>query len=224
MVNVLFVTGAGISANAGIATYRDGESSWADSDLEKKSHSSRYGNHLDELWDKHWGPMSRVMKEAQPTYTHRAIAAFQKENPSIIATQNIDDLHERADSDNVAHLHGSMSIRCMRCKKSDLETSWLKGSPECPDCGQKKTRPDVVLFGEKLDQHLFRGLERFAKEADTVVAVGTSLNVFPAAGLVMDNSKKSIILNKDKTPFDKFARKVYHDDCDSVIDEVLRSL
>jgi NAD-dependent deacetylase len=111
----------------------------------------------------------------------------------------------------------------MRCK-IDIESSWQSGAPTCFKCGKNKTRPHVVLFGEKLDQRLFSGLERFAKEADAVVAVGTSLNVFPAAGLVMDNSKKSIIINMDKTPFDKFARKVYHADCDSVIDAVLRSL
>lgn len=225
MVNVLFVTGAGISANAGIATYRDDSSSWVDGDLEKKSHATRYGNHLDELWDKHWGPMSKAMKDAKPTHTHKAIAEFQKKNPSIIATQNIDDLHERAESDNVAHLHGSMTIRCMRCKQADLETAWFKGAPECPNCMSTKTRPDVVLFGEKLDTRVFAALEGFARhEADVIIAVGTSLNVFPAAGLVMDNLSRAIIINKEKTKFDKFAYKVFNEDCDSVIDEVLRSL
>jgi len=220
-MKILFVTGAGISANAGIPTYRDGGSSWKDADLEKKSHASRYGNHLDELWDKHWGPVSKAMSEAQPTYAHKAIAEFQKNNPSIIATQNIDDLHEKAGSDNVAHVHGSMTIRCIRCKRSHLETKWTKGAPECPHCGKTKTRPDVVLFGEKLDQRLFSALEVFAKEADAVISIGTSLNVFPAAGLVMDNAAKSVIINKEGTPFDKFAARAIHEDCDSVIDDVL---
>jgi len=224
-MNVLFVTGAGISANAGIKTYRDGSSSWTDGDLEQKSHASRYGNHLDELWDKHWGPMKKAMDAAQPTKTHLAIAEFQKSNPSIIATQNIDNLHERADSDNVAHLHGSMVVRCLRCKQTDLDASWFKGAPFCPNCLSTKTRPDVVLFGEKLNLKVFNALEGFAKhEADVIVAIGTSLNVFPAAGLVMDNISKSIIINKEKTPFDKYAYKVFNQDCDSVIDEVLESL
>ena len=226
-MKVLFVTGAGISANAGIKTYRDGTSSWRDGDLEKKSHSSRYGNHLDELWDKHWGPMANQMNKATPTHTHLAIAEFQKTVPSIVATQNIDNLHRAAGSDNVAHLHGSMNIRCIRCKKNNLDTQWTKGAPACPNCGKTKTRPDVVLFGEKLDLRLFHGLEHFAREeADVIIAIGTSLNVFPAAGLVMDNLsyKKVVIINKDKTPFDKFAHTVIHDDCDAVIDEVLTSL
>src|SRR5688572_1299487 len=114
-MSVLFITGAGISASAGIATYRGdgGGSSWTDSDLEKKSHANRYGNHLDELWDRHWGPTSRAMAEAEPTVAHTAIAAFQKKHPAIVATQNIDDLHERAGSDNVAHVHGVMEAYCM---------------------------------------------------------------------------------------------------------------
>jgi NAD-dependent deacetylase len=226
VVNVLFVTGAGISANAGIPTYRDGGSSWKDEDLEKKSHASRYGNHLDELWDKHWGPVSKAMSEARPTYAHRAIAEFQKNTPSIIATQNIDSLHERAGSDNVAHVHGSMTVKCIRCKMV-VETEWVKGAPVCPSCGKAKTRPDVVLFGEKLDQRLFNALDSFAKAEDTVIiSVGTSLNVFPAAGLVMDNlgKKRVIIINKEGTAFDKFATEAIHEDCDSVIDDVLASI
>jgi NAD-dependent deacetylase len=226
-MKVLFVTGAGISANSGIPTYRAAGSSWRDADLEKKSHASRYGNHLDELWNKHWGPLSKTMQKAKPTHTHLAITAFQKSNPSIVATQNIDGLHKRAGNDNVAELHGSMSVRCMRCKQGNLDVQWTKNTPSCPSCGLAKTRPDVVLFGEKLNMRLFRGIESFARnDADVIIAIGTSLNVFPAAGLVMDNVdyKKIVIINKDKTPFDKFASLVIHDDCDKVIDNVLETM
>lgn len=226
-MKILFLTGAGISANAGIPVYRAAGSSWVDGDLEKKSHASRYGNHLDELWNKHWGPLSKLMNSAEPTHTHKAIAEFQKTNPSIIATQNIDGLHKKAGSDNIANLHGSMTVRCIRCKQANLDTEWSKNAPACPLCGKAKTRPDVVLFGEKLDMRLFRGLESFARnDADAIVSIGTSLNVFPAAGLVMDNLsyKKVVIINKDRTPFDKFAHTVIHDDCDKVIEEVLTTL
>lgn len=223
-MNVLFLTGAGISANAGIATYRDGGSSWVDSDLEAKSHATRYGNHLDELWDKHWGPVSVAMNEAEPTHTHKAIARFQQDHDVIIATQNIELLHERAGSDNVAHLHGDMTAKCMKCKGT-LVAEWKgEGAPRCINCQSTKTRPDVVLFGEMLNKKMFAGIEGFAGSADYVIAVGTSLNVFPAAALVFDNVAKSIIINKQETGFDKWAKKVYHEDCDSVIDEVLDSL
>lgn len=221
-MNILFLTGAGISANAGIATYRDGGSSWTDSDLEKKSHATRYGNHLDELWDKHWGPTEHAMIAAEPTYTHKAIAEFQKSHDAIIATQNIDNLHERAGSQNVHHLHGVMRPKCMKCRSTIIEAWWNEGAPKCLDCGSKKTRPDVVLFGEQLDLKAFKAINTWTvQKADYVVAIGTSLNVYPAAGLVMDNTRKTIIVNKERTGFAKFALKSYERDCDEVIDEVL---
>lgn len=220
-MSVLFVTGAGISANAGIPTYRDGGSSWKDADLEKKSHANRYGMHLDELWDKHWGPVSKAMYAAEPTYAHKAIAVFQKNHEAIVATQNIETLHEKAGSDNVAHVHGSMTPKCMRCKKANV-SRWIgNGAPVCNECGSFKTRPNVVLFGENLSADMMRGLNYYASKADHVIAVGTSLNVFPAAGLVMDHIDKAIIINKEPTAFDKWAKAVYHDDADQVIDEVL---
>lgn len=228
-MSVLFVTGAGISANAGIPTYRDKGSSWTDKDLEKKSHSTKYGMYLDELWDKHWGPVSAQMLVAQPTHAHKAIAEFQKDMPSIIATQNIDTLHEQAGSDNVAHVHGEMTAICMKCKGKNIHT-WLGvGAPNCADCGSTRTRPDVVLFGEMLNRKQFRGLDRFAKvTASHVVAVGTSLNVFPVAGLVMDvcssSRIKTIIINKDKTPFDSWVTEAIHGDADDIIDDVLNKI
>lgn len=225
-MSILFVTGAGISANAGIPTYRDKGSSWTDSDLEKKSHKSRYGNHLDELWDRHWGPLSFAMTRAEPTRAHKAIAAFQKKHESIIATQNIDDLHERAGSDNVAHLHGVMNGKCMKCGNKTIKDWDGNGAPECPACGSHKTRPDVVLFGEMLNKRLMTGLERFARgDATHIIAVGTSLNVYPAAGLILDTAgrvgKTTIYINKEPAPMQRWMTHVFNDDCDAVIDQVL---
>ncbi len=230
-MSVLFLTGAGISANAGIATYRDGGSSWVNSDLEAKSHANRYGNHLDELWEKHWGPVSRTMTYARPTYAHQAIAAFQSRHvdKSIIVTQNIDDLHERAGSENIAHVHGDMTAKCIRCKGKNIGP-WLgAGAPECLDCGSCKTRPDVVLFGEQLNKKMFLGIENFAKADCThIVTVGTSLNVYPAAGIVIDTvdnpNVKVIIINKQSTTFDKWADVVINEDCDDVMDVVLKEI
>lgn len=225
MVKVLFLTGAGVSANAGLETYRSVGSSWTDQDLEKKSHASRYGNHLDELWDKHWGPLSRKISEVEPTHTHKRIAEFNKSNPGMVVTQNIDTLHEDAGSDNVVHLHGCMNTYCIRCR-IEIVSPWQEsGAPVCFICKKKRTRPNVVLFGEKLNQRILSSVGAFAKnDADVIIAIGTSLNVFPAAYLVSDNITKSIIVNKESTVFDKHAYKVFNSDCDTVIDEILGSL
>lgn len=230
-MSVLFVTGAGISASAGIATYRgeNAGSSWTDGDLEAKSRANRYGNHLDELWNKHWGPLYETMLTAEPTAAHKAIAAFQKKHPSIIATQNIDDLHERAGSDNIAHVHGTMTPYCMRCHSRNIEPWHEDGAPGCFDCGSYKTRPDVVLFGEMLNNKQFSGLAWFAvSEAKAIVVVGSGLWVFPIAGLVLDNIKRkdvhTILINKGDAQFSKFFDEVYDTEADSVTEEVLEGL
>lgn len=219
-MSVLFVTGAGISANAGIATYRDKGSAWKDPALEQKSHKTRYGNHLDELWDKLWGPTSVAMASAKPTHAHYAIA----KSGGQVATQNIDDLHEAAATLIVEHLHGSMQIKCIRCDRTNLKAVWTSGAPVCPNCGSKKTRPDVVLFGELLNAKMMRRLEGVAGKADKIIAVGTSLNVFPAADLVLQNLGKTILINKEAVPASKFVSEFYEADADEVIDQVLESL
>jgi NAD-dependent deacetylase len=232
-MSVLFVTGAGISASAGIATYRgeNAGSSWTNSDLEKKSHADRYGNHLDELWDRHWGPLYETMQKSEPTVAHKAIAAFQKNHEAIIATQNIDDLHERAGSDNVAHVHGVMEVRCMKCKTKPVNTTWDgDGAPVCTNCGSKKTRPDVVLFGENLNRKQFKGLEYFAQMPATthVIAVGTGLWVHPIAGLVMDTlgkvGKTTILVNKGDAQFSKWFTEVHDGPADELLPDVLEAV
>jgi NAD-dependent deacetylase len=221
------VTGAGISASAGIATYRDGGSSWRDEDLEKKSHATRYGNHLDELWDKHWGPVQAQMMVAQPTAAHKAIAEFQKNHPSIIATQNIDTLHEKAGSDNVAHVHGEMTPKCMRCGSKNIHAWVGVGAPNCADCNSRKTRPDVVLFGEDLNRRMFTGLTGYALNAKYIVVIGSSLIVQPISGLVMDQlstDKTTILINKGHVPLSKWFTEVYDTDADSVTATVLEGI
>jgi len=224
-MSVLFMTGAGISASAGIPTYRDGGSSWRDKNLEQKSHASRFGNHLDELWNKHWGPVSKAMSAAEPTVAHRAIAEFQKKVPSIVATQNIDDLHERAGSDNVAHLHGIMTIKCMRCKTEADTSGWAgQGAPVCVRCGKRRTRPDVVLFGETLNKKLYNGIYAFAQTVSHLIVVGSSLNVYPATGIVMDalsTDTKTILINKEEVPLGKWFKEAHYAEADSVIEDVL---
>lgn len=225
-MSILFLTGAGISANAGIPTYRDNGSTWRDKDLEAKSHSTRYGNHLDELWNKHWGPLSIAMEQGEPTVAHKAIADFQRGREVIIATQNIDTLHERAGSDNIAHLHGTMDTKCIRCRKR-VDAKWSgNGTPPCPECGKPKTRPDVVLFGENLSSRMFDAIDNFSRKCTHVIAVGTSLNVFPASGLILDNLGKTnvIIVNKQPTPFDKWATRAVQGDADLVLPEILADI
>jgi len=221
-MKVTFFTGAGISANAGIPVYRAEGSSWTDSDLEKKSHSHSYGNHLPELWDKHWGPLSLQIRQTGPTYTHKRIAEAYPD--AVVITQNVDDLHERAGSDTI-HLHGTLAGYCMRCKSNEVARyQMMMGAPVCYNCGSNKTRPAAVLFGESIPRKLYNNANKIVMESDVLVVIGSSLVVYPATAIVMDaimRKQNVIIVNKSETSFDKFANIALHDDCDSVIDNIL---
>lgn len=222
-MTTVFFTGAGISASAGIPTYREGGSSWRDPELEKKSHSNRYGNHLDELWNKHWGPTGLLMEQAHPTHAHKAIAA----HGGMVITQNIDNFHERAGSPEVNHLHGVMTGICMRCKSTEIARfQVLMGAPKCLNCDSHKTRPNAVLFGEMLSKKLFKHVAQAVVDADTLVVVGSSLNVQPAASLVMDQigRKRTIMINKDRVAFSPWFTETHYGNADDLIDDVLKEL
>lgn len=201
-MRIAFFTGAGISASAGIPTYRDGGSSWVNKDLEAKSHYIRYGNHLDELWVKHWGPLVRQIAAAEPTKAHKVIAGLEQDHDVLVVTQNVDDLHEAAGSTNVIHLHGTMDLRCLRCNTVHQSYSLQEiEAPLCPSCGVNRTRPDVVLFGEDLRRKPFKKAEQFMRRADMIVVVGSSLWVEPAASLVTSQFgtvKRLVLVNAER--------------------------
>lgn len=192
------ITGAGISAPSGIATYRAGGSSWTDPRLESISQASRYGNHLPELWT-HWGQLKRTMKDAVPNPAHLALAEAQLAAEAaggslIVATQNIDALHARAGSTTVVELHGSLfRSRCIRktcIAPFEDDTIPEAGEvPRCEKCG-RPLRPDVVLFGEILSSGMLRRLEEQLEAADLCVYIGTSGEVWPVSDLVMVAARK----------------------------------
>ena len=186
--HVLVLTGAGVSAGSGLPTYRGAGGIYDGTDIADLHHASRLPDSLPELWA-FLGPRRRSILEAKPNAAHLAIAAFQRAAPGdgravTLATQNIDDLHERGGSPQVAHLHGTLfATRCSsgtcRFRRSpDLEPHALP--PTCPLCGSL-LRPDVVLFGERLDVEAEWDTKRAVREADVLLAVGTSGEVSTAA-------------------------------------------
>lgn len=186
--HVMVLTGAGVSAASGLPTYRGAGGIYEGTDIADLHHASRLPESLPELWA-FWGPRRQTILEASPNPAHTAIADYQraatKDGRSVtLATQNIDDLHERAGSPQVAHLHGTLfATRCSaptcRFRRSrDLEPYALP--PTCPLCGSL-LRPDVVLFGERLDVEAEWDAKRGVREADVLLAVGTSGEVSTAA-------------------------------------------
>lgn len=214
-MKLFVITGAGISAPSGIPTYREEGSGWVDGEMERMSHAAQYGNHLPVLW-KHWDSLRRLSNDAQPNEAHLLLAEFESKGfITQILTQNVDGLHQRAGSTRVLEAHGSIHrARCLRHGKpvfpltEDLFTP-EHSEPTCPQCGGRKVRPDVVLFGEKLPVGIMSDALQALGGADWIVVVGSSGFVHPVAGLpemAAQLGKKTALINTtpwaDESVFD----------------------
>ncbi|MDP8995247.1 MAG: NAD-dependent deacylase [Pseudomonadota bacterium] len=183
--NVVILTGAGISAESGLETFRSAEGLWADHRLEDVATPEAFRRDP-ALVQAFYDARRRRLQEVEPNAAHRALARLDADWPGelLIVTQNVDDLHERAGAKRLLHMHGELkSARCLAC---DARLRWeedLGDGTACPSCGAAGSlRPDIVWFGE-----MPYGLERIDRalmDADLFVAIGTSGNVYPAAGFV----------------------------------------
>jgi NAD-dependent deacetylase len=183
--SILVLTGAGVSAESGVPTFRGGGNSavWKGMPFDVISSARMVERDLPAVWE--WFDYRRnLLKPLQPNPAHREIARWQQLVPRIaLVTQNIDGLHQKAGSNNVTELHGSIwRARCISCHaRYDISTG--SGRPsECPGCGNG-LRPDVVLFGEMLPPGAFELAAQRAQESDFCFAIGTSGIVYPAASL-----------------------------------------
>lgn len=187
------LTGAGISAESGIATFRDGLSGlWARFDAAALANEEAFRRDPELVWGWYeWRRMKAL--QAQPNPGHLAIAAMSRRLPQLtVVTQNVDDLHERAGSDGVLHLHGSLHRpRCLDCDRpyalGDATPDEPEGGrrvppPRCPECGGR-VRPGVVWFGERLPEREWRAAQEAALKCDLLLSIGTSSLVHPAADL-----------------------------------------
>lgn len=187
---VLVLTGAGVSRASGLPTYRGQGGIYEDSEIEALHHADGLPGSLPALWS-FWGPKRQSILDAEPNAAHRAISEYQWDARTgtrsvTLATQNIDDLHERGGSPQVAHLHGTLFAthcyaRCGYAVPNDVTP--YDDTPTCPQCGSW-LRPSVVLFGEQLDVDAQMAARRAVRECDLLIAVGTSGEVSTAAHLI----------------------------------------
>ena len=159
----------------------------------------------------------------EPNVTHKVLARWEGEGRlSAVVTQNIDGLHQKAGSKNVLELHGSVlrnyCVRCHRSYSAEFVKN-SKGVPRC-DCGGV-VKPDVVLYEESLDQDVMYRAAQAISQADMLIVAGTSLPVWPAAGMIRYyRGKRLVLINRDVTPFDREADLVLHQS----LGEVFRQL
>lgn len=190
---VTVLTGAGMSAESGIPTFRDAQSGlWARFRPEDLATPRAWQADPARVWAWYaW--RTRLARRCAPHAGHLALARWaERDGVHVrVVTQNVDDLHERAGSAEVAHLHGSLfAYRCDTCDEPYRRLPELPARPverlpppDCPTCGFGQIRPDIVWFGEALDDSVFEGAVDAVLDADLVLVVGTSGMVYPAAGI-----------------------------------------
>jgi len=185
-MRVVAFTGAGVSAESGVATFRGAGGLWEGHRIEEVASPHAFAADPVHVWRFYDQRRTNVAK-VRPNPAHEVLAAWQERFPNYtLVTQNVDGLHQGAGSRRVVELHGSLwRVRCTGCgrEREDRTASLPELPPRCPECGGME-RPDVVWFGEALPAEAFLVAEAAAKVCEVLVVVGTSAVVYPAAGLV----------------------------------------
>ncbi len=184
--NIVILTGAGVSAESGIDTFRDGGGLWEQHRVEDVATPEAFQRDPD-LVLRFYDMRREAVQTKEPNAAHHALARLEREPDGdvLIVTQNVDDLHERAGAKNVLHMHGELlNAWCTACDARSRWTGTLIDRPTCPACGAPALRPDIVWFGEMpyRMEEIYGALRR----ADLFVSIGTSGAVYPAAGFVRD--------------------------------------
>lgn len=225
--SIVFFGGAGVSTESNIPDFRSDKGIYNknnDSISPEEILSHHFFMSSPEKFYKFYRE-KMIYKNALPNITHLALAKLEGEGKvKAVITQNIDGLHQDAGSKNVLELHGSVRRNfCMKCHKFYdlnyiLET---KGVPKC-SCGGI-IKPDVVLYEEALDDKVLHDSLKYISNCETLIIGGTSLTVYPAAGLVTYfKGKNLIIINKGITEYDKYANLVIDDSLGNVFKEILK--
>ena len=225
--NLCVFTGAGISVPSGIPDFRSADGLYnQESGLnippEQIISHSFFVRHPKEFYDFYKSKM--LYPQALPNAAHRYFAALERKGKRVsVVTQNIDGLHQKAGSSRVYEIHGSVLRNfCMQCgvKYGVDVVSESEGIPYCKKCGGM-IKPDVVLYEEPLDEQVVTGAVHAIEAADTMLVIGTSLVVYPAASYIrFYGGDNLVIINKSKTDYDRFAKLAIYEDIVHVVEDL----
>ena len=198
---IVVVTGAGISQESGIPTFRGKDGLWRSYDAMKLATIDAFYDNPKLVWE-WYNERRKNIFQAQPNQGHKAIAELEKYAQVTVLTQNIDGLHQKAGSSKVLELHGSIiTIKCSVCDYKEEILTEISNLPPLCKCGNI-LRPDVVWFGEILPQNVWKNAIVFASQCDLMIVVGTSLVVSPANTLPIyakQNNSFLIEINPENT-------------------------
>ncbi|MBR7021105.1 MAG: NAD-dependent protein deacylase [Lachnospiraceae bacterium] len=228
--NIVFFGGAGVSTASNIPDFRSANGLFhqklhrtlSPEEMVSRTFYERYPEDFFDFYKKYL-----VYPEAEPNDCHKALAKLEQMGKlKAVVTQNIDGLHQKAGSKVVYELHGSVLRNyCTRCHKFYGVDAILEadGVPRC-ECGGV-IKPDVVLYEESLDDTVINKAVSAIAKADTLIIGGTSLIVYPAAGLIQYyRGRKLVLINKSVTQADSYAQLVIHDDIASVMKDAVDAL
>ena len=198
--NIVILTGAGISAESGVATFRGPGGLWEGQRVEDVCTPQALARDP-ELVHRFYDERRAKLGTVEPNAAHRALARLDAEwdGGLLIVTQNVDDLHERGGAERLLHMHGELnSALCALCGVREPWQGSLPPASECPSCGEPALRPDIVFFGE-MPYHM-DAIQQALADTDLFVSIGTSGAVYPAAGFVQTaryHGAKTLELNLD---------------------------
>lgn len=232
--NIVFLGGAGVSTESGIPDFRS-ETGLYDADSKKRRRGPKdiytykyYKNNKEKYLLHYKKNMAETVESSvrEPNAAHLALAELERRGKlKVVITQNVDGLHQKAGTKNIIELHGS-SYRCY-CEDCDAMYSldyFIKAThlARCEKCGGI-LRPDIVLYGEGLRDGIIERARQYIEEADMLIVGGTSLIVYPAAGLLRSyDGDKLVIINKDETKFDSRADLLFHDSIGKILGDVVK--
>lgn len=225
---VTFFTGAGISAESGVATFRAKDGLWSKFKPEELANVDAFLANPQMVWE--WYQARReVVLNAKPNPGHFGIVEMEELVPQVnVITQNIDGLHRAAGSSNVIELHGNIRKNfCQSCLKRYDDEEWLsqQSVPDC-SCGGK-VRPDVVWFGEMLPAEAMEKAEQHAHESNVLFSIGTSAMVYPAAGvplLALESGAYVVEINPEPTPLTPYVHECIQGASGTVMPKMIQAL
>jgi len=223
MKKIVVLTGAGVSAESGIKTFRDADGLWEGHDVMDVATPMGWEKNQELVLD-FYNQRRRQLKEVEPNAAHRALKELEKKFEVHIITQNVDDLHERAGSKNVIHLHGELK-KARSTFDDDLIMDWegdIKPGDFCEH--NRQLRPHVVWFGEAVPM-MEKAMEITA-QADILIIIGTSMQVYPAAGLIDFISEDTPVYFIDPKPMVDESRqlKVYAEKASVGVPKLVKEL
>ncbi len=228
---IVTLTGAGISAESGVPTFRGHGGIWTEHDPERVATLEGFRDDPAHAWTFH-EQLRRLCRSARPAVGHLALAwldvALGDSVPTPVITQNIDGLHQAAGSRDVIELHGSaLRVRCTACdyRSDDLPDEFEELPPHC-HCGAL-LRPDVVWFGEMLPEAALRRAQRWAEAAGVILVIGCSATVQPAASLpvlALQAGAEIIEINPETTPLTPLATIVLQDAAGAILPALVGAL